>query len=334
MKFLNLTTSTLAAAVLLTACQGQNPFKRESNPVRDYPKVSESIRTKKGLVPYDHTQPPPAPPPDNSQAICNGAFAIRINGNFKDSDLLDFPEDRLTSHEIQITNRFGDDFQLKTKGFPKDAEFRLLKKLAAGSAVYQLSYNPKRLPPGLPSRRHKTELILSSPNITKLCNGGSGSVLFTLFTEKQGTAPIVSASEIPQTPVVYGGQASFKIKVSDASGVQPVLNKFFTRDSTTSAGANEIDGSKAMSCLEVAEPNGTNSWIFNCRFDSNFLAENPAAVKLFNSNKTVKVVALVSASSRNFPDVISFPHQVTVRVKFEKVIEAGPTVSSTPGAKK
>lgn len=332
MKFLNLTTSTLAAAVLLTACQGQNPFKRESNPVRDYPKVSESIRTKKGLVPYDHTQPPPAPPPDNSQAICTAPFAVSINGT-PGTRLLKFTEDSVTRYEITLINRLGDEFQAKFKAEGVDSGiFRLLKKDSQNKATYQITWNPKRLSSGQFTRVINSGIELSSAALTAHCRGYA-YVYLDLLVEKSGQRPSINVSGLPQTPVVFGpqGNLDFAIEVEDRVGgdVPPVLNDIeFKRQAIS--GGSVIDGVKAVDCQKIPQAiSGSNKWKFNCKFISAAL-ENVGA--LINTNKTTRAVFFVSAQSGH-NQVSSPSHQVNISVKFEKVIEAGPSDPSK-GAQK
>src|SRR5690606_14516306 len=56
-------TAALAMAWALTACHGQNPFKRESNPIKDYPATSE-VATEAYIPGQTPATPPAAPRAD------------------------------------------------------------------------------------------------------------------------------------------------------------------------------------------------------------------------------------------------------------------------------
>lgn len=327
MKFLNLTTFTLAAAVLLTACQGQNPLKRESNPVRKYPKVSESIRTKTGLVPFNRDQEPPKPAPDNSQTICTAPIAVSVNG-VSGTRLLKFPEDSQTRYEITLINRLGDEFEAKFKSEVIDnGAFRLLKKDSTNQATYQIAWNPKRLAPGQFTQVLNSSIEISSPALTRNCRGYA-FVYLDLLIEKSGQRPTVSVIGLPQTPVVFGpeGNADFAIEVDDKTGANtaPVLNEIEFKRQASSGERTVINGVKGVDCQQIPQKvEGTSKWKFACKFISSALVE---VQSLINSNRTATAVFFVSASSGN-NQVSSASHQVNIKVKFEKVIQAGPAAS-------
>src|SRR5262245_10154208 len=109
---------TVAAAVALSACQGQNPFKRESNPVRKYPRVAESIEKGQGAVPYGTK----SDTGDTSAYACEGTFAISSNSS-EGRTVFSFAEGASLAFTIQILNKLGDEFEASVDGLPEGAEF-------------------------------------------------------------------------------------------------------------------------------------------------------------------------------------------------------------------
>lgn len=326
MKLLNYTITAVLSATVLSACAGQNPFKRESNPVRNYPRVSQSIKTKTGLVPFNHDPKPPTPPPDNSQGICTAPFSISINGT-PGTRLLKFPEDSSTTFEITISNRLQDEFEAKAaEGFPGTNVFRLLRKTSANTAVYQLAWNPGRLAQGQFTQTYNARIELSSQALSDRCQGGIANIYLDLLVEKSGTRPTVSVNNlVPQTPVVFGPnqEATFTVEVDDPSstaGSPPSLNELEFRREAISGERTVINAVPATDCQQtpVAIPN-TKKWKFACKFISSSLAE--ADVKpLQNRNVTATAVLFVSAKGAN--SVASSPRQVNIKVKFERVAAA------------
>lgn len=320
MKFFNATVTAILAASALSACQGQNPLKRESNPVRNYPRVEESIRTRKGLQPYTQPVKAPSPPPDNSQTICSQPFAVSING-VAGTRLLKFPEDSLTRFEITLINRLGDEFEAKAaEGFPDSNVFRLLKKdkNSANVATYQISWNPKKLSSGQFTQIFNGRIEITSAALSATCHGVA-NIYLDLLVEKSGQRPTLSVSGLPQTAVIFGQESAFNIDVEDSvsSGDAPTLNALEFKAQAASAERHTISGVPAIDCISVPAlvPN-TKKWRFTCKFLSSALAEKDVK-GLLNSNKTATAVAFISAKSQA-NQVSSNPHQINIKVKFEK----------------
>ncbi len=331
MKILNLTATATLSVILLTACQGQNPFKRESNPVRNYPRVSESIRTKTGLVPHGRNQEPPKPPPDNTQIICSVPFTVTVDGNIG-SQTLQFSEDSEKKYEINIINKLGDEFEAKvSSGLPAGATFRLLRKVSANSSLYQLAWNPRRIPPGRGAIINNLKIELTSPALTSRC-AGVANIYFDLIALRSGARPTLSVSGLPQTPIQFGEEAAFSVEVDDpaGNGQAPILNDPSFRQEAVSGERTVLNGVSAVDCVKIAEPvPSTSKWKFTCKFLSAALTN---VNSLLNSSKVAQATFFLSAKSKG-NEVVSNSQQVNIKVKFERVQPGADVPAATPGAR-
>jgi hypothetical protein len=313
-------------ALALTACSGQNPVKRESNPVREFPKVAESIQKGEGAVPFG-TRPSTE---DNSKYACHGPFAI--SSNSPEGKAFSFAEGSNIAFTIQILNRLGDEFEASVSGLPEGADFRLLSKDGKNAATYQLSWTPK---PGFlgtqPSFRTSSILRLKSKQVSERCKTDASETL-NLFVEKTQDRPSVAVEGLPQTEIKFGSEVKFNIDVIDTQATAqktPVLSLGF--DAADAANENEklINGSESVICDKNSKQQEDGQWRFNCKFLSAGLQKSDDE-GLVNSGKSAVAVFTVQAKSR-VSEKQSSVVKARVKVLFEKV-QQQPVAQNQPAA--
>jgi hypothetical protein len=316
-----------AIAVLglaLSACQGQNPFKRDSNPVRKYPKVADSIEKGEGAVPFG-TKPPAD---DNSRWACHGPFSVRSNSP-DGHTVFSFAEGSNLAYTIQILNRLGDEFEASIAGLPEGAEFKLLRTTSKNAAQYQLSWAPKAGTLGTnPVFRTSVVLSLKSKLVTQRCNTAATETM-NIIVEKIKDRPTADVSGLPQTEIKFGKDFKFVVDVKDpqaSAAKTPVLSVSFDPVDATVESEKLINGSEAVSCESTPKAFG-NKWRFNCSFVSSNLQKNDEE-KLLGSGKSAIAVFTVQAKSRS-TERLSNVIKSRVKVLFEKV-EVPPPAAPSP----
>jgi hypothetical protein len=304
-KFLALSLT----AAMLTACQGQNPFKRESNPVRNYPRVARSIETKESTVPYGSKVDTNGGTPLD----CSSPFIVSSNSPDL-NNVFYFSDDSATSFEVSVQNRFGDKFLIEALDLPDGAEFKPLRHDSDSAMTFQLAWTPKNQSSARPviTLKMQSEKMLArckSPDIERL----------QLFVEKAKGKPTVSVTGVPKA-IEFGQEFSFKIVVNDAlaKGEKPVLNALVFETAQKPSDMVVIDGSKAADCNPEAKLNDDGRYQFSCKFLSSALQETDSE-GLRNSGKTAEASFSVSARSRS---VATNLYRVSMKVLFKKVAQA------------
>lgn len=301
-KFLSLSVAT----VLLTACQGQNPFRRESNPVRNYPRIAHSIETKESTVPYGTKVSGNGGTPLD----CTSPFIISSNSPDV-NNVFYFTNDSATAFEVSVQNRFGDKFTVEAMDLPDGAEFKPLRQDSDSAMTFQLAWTPKNQSSARPviTLKMQSEKMLArckSPDIERL----------QLFVEKAKGKPTLSVTGIPKS-IEFGQEFSFKVVVNDtlAKGEKPVLNALVFEAPQQAGDMTVIDGSKSADCSPEAKLNEDGRFQFSCKFLSGALQETDNE-GLRNSGKTVEASFSVSARSRSISTNL---YRVSLKVLFKKV---------------
>lgn len=314
----------LAAVLGLSACQGQNPFKRSSNPVKNYPKVASSIEKGDGAVPFGT----PSPSEDNSRFACHSPFAISSNSP-DGKTVFSFSEGSNLAYEIQIVNKLGDEFQASVANLPKDADFKLIRQLSKNSAAYQLSWSPK----SATAVRSTAVLTLSSKQMSERCKANATETL-NLIVEKTKDRPNIEISDLPQTDIKFGKEVKFSIEVSDSQATAqktPSVSISFDAVDATVESEQLINGKDAVDCDKNPKQR-SGKWVFTCSFNSAAL-QKVDEEKLVGSGKTAVATFLAQAESRASGKQ-SNATKGRVKVQFEKVNAPAPApqVNNAPAA--
>ncbi len=311
----------IGAALVLAACQGQNPFKRQSNPVRNYPNVNKSIEEKKNLVPYG-TKFDPVEDADNSQKVCSFPFSVFVEGGEGDR-LMSFTAGAESVYEIKIRNNMArnTDFTVTANPLPAGAKFALKAKDQA-VAVYQLTWKPESPANG----RYVLVLKFDSDDLKKTCDNAIATERLNLIVENNKEKPTVEAIGVPQVPVVYNkaNDVYFTVVVHDRAGsptapLAPKLLPAEFRRSAQNAERDVYDGSKLVTCVWNTPMHlGDNKWQFQCRFH---ISNMDPSSELINSGRKITAVFFLTAisdSNKQYSD----PIPVHIMVEFKPAAPA------------
>ncbi len=286
MKFL-----ILSLALSLTACQGQNPFKRESNPLKNYPHASENanrpyVPGKKAARPEgvgaDGGSGKPAQPP------CFEPLKVDVSPDYGDAGLK-FVEEVTTTYDLKLT----------VNGYP--IEKLVIKKPESASVVFvsqadnNYTWQLKWTAPKDSSKIKFDPVVVEfEDELPKgACAKAVKQVSFKVAVSKTQEVARLSFVDFKEK-IKFGDKFDFKVIVEDASGRKPELT---------------LESSAVTKCLEDKVIEG-KKFQFACSFDSNLLR---------NIDKLVN-------SGRSSDFTISFKTQQNVkasqkiRVFFEKIV--------------
>lgn len=322
---LKIVASAILATGLLTACQGQNPFKRESNPVKNYPHTMES-----GNQPYTPGQKAKKP---GSSANNDGAQVTPVvppcfepisasaepdHGNL----LLKFVEEVEGSYDINVTLNGTQKNPLETQK-PADSEFILIAR-ADNVYTYRLIWKPAK-----GSSTAATEAItigFEGAVPQGSCPQSKNRVSFNVVVSKTNETPSVSFSDMKEK-IKFGDKFDFKVIVDDPTALQnrtPVIKVRFSE----ARGSAVLNASAAVTTCDESKVLAPTKFEFVCKFDSNLIK---GVEKLLSTGKEALASFQVVATSTK-SGVNSAPTPQKIKVLFEKI----ETPKSVPpqGAKK
>lgn len=260
MKFLETgakVTALLAAVLVLSACNGNNPFKGGSNPVKEYPSANEG-------APYKPNQTTVVePPPDNSQDVCVPPMIVSINPDHG-SLLMLFTEDEVSTYKVTVTNRAGQDFTIAHEG-PEGSSFTQESKDLTG-ATYNFSWKPgKSRGSRLVTKSLKVVYNYTSQQSQTLC--GEASVGIDLIVDKTSLDPVVSFTNLPDSIALGTESAGFQIVIEDPASNQenaPDIKQIGFRNQGSTGRQQVLDASDAVKCDEAGQFVEGTKWLFNC----------------------------------------------------------------------
>lgn len=182
-----------AFALVIMGCQGQDPTKRQSDPVADYP----NLYKKENTQPYGdgtHKEIPPGPVPDNSQEYCAQPMQVKVEKAMGNT-LLVFTEGVQATYNISVRSMLPGKFAVRAKGFDQGPQLKLIKTVG-NTATYTLSWTPVILKND--DYTFKAVTLQYANDLGEKCGTGT-SVVLNLFINKskdaaaqdtaQGTTP-------------------------------------------------------------------------------------------------------------------------------------------------
>lgn len=309
-----------AFALVLIGCQGQSPFERNENPIKDYPGVVAAANQK-----YDPNHKVVNPPdPDNSQEACYEPFGVKVE-NDQGNLLLSFSEGTESTYTIDIFAHGGNDFSVTPIGLPQGARFTQISKSGA-SAQFALTWKPPQIRYGqvtntLISLRFQSTwaqrcggdireqlnlqvvkasdapTVISAPAPTKPAQQQVEKQAQQV-AKKAATPPTISFKGFPQKQIKFGDSFKFRIEINDPNSSPtsgPDLDKPVF--DAQAAGKDVLDASEAIDCKSPGRSLGGKKWIFSCKFDSN-LINNDSLKPLLYSGKTAEAGFFESAISK------------------------------------
>lgn len=323
MGYLKLTTVATFAMVALSACQGQNPFKQQSNPVpvKDYPhvagaKVEPYIPGKQQVNPVD---------PDNSQYVCYEPFKVSVSPD-QGADLMTFTEDVPGKYTITVRSFLDSNFDVKAN-LPKGASLNLISGERSALRSYQFMWMPTKN--GSATQRI-LNLTFVSPATSQKCGVATTvKVALNLIVNKSPLSPSVTFLSLPQQQLTFGDSVKFQIQINDPSSTSesaPILNAIQYRAIARSAERPRLDASAAVDCESKGQFVSGTTWQFNCSYDSRLVKGVDAYL---NKNADIDTTFFASAQSTR-SGLSSAASQANVRVAFTQLQQ--PTSADTTTA--
>lgn len=312
-------TLTLAAALLLMGCQGQNPFKRQGNPLKNYPNVTETanrpyVPGQKAVKPAQEgaggaTVKPPAPP-------CFEPLKVEVSPDHG-SNQLKFVEETSSSFDLKMTVK---GYAIEKLKVDRPDESQLVPVSREGDIyTWRLTWKPSK-----DSSRTAVEPVVigfEDELPAGACAKAEKTVSLKVTISKSQNAPVVSFSGVKEK-IKFGDKFDFKVIVDDQQaekGKVPSI-KWAFKIAKESA---DLDASAAVTkCTESRELEG-KKFEFVCSFDSNLIKKVDG---LLNSGQAKAASFLMTATSAKTGSS-SLPAVKQIRVLFEKIV-------TTTGAKK
>lgn len=298
----------------LTACQGHDPFDRESNPVKDYPAVTNPEAAKPYVPGQVEKQPVD---PDNTQRVCFEPFKVSINGD-QGNRLMTFVEEEARTYRIHVRSFLDDQFTVQAQ----TREGVVLKEVArnGNTADFDISWTPAK---GR-SKEVRIELLtlrLSGTQSDARC-GRSAVEMLNMVVLKTEAQPTVQFSGTPQNPVTYGESLEFQILANDPAGSNefpPVLMPLEFRAIARSGEKVVLDASSAVDCTETATQISEQQWAFQCKLETTLIKK---VQNYINKDLTVDAALFAQVKSqRSIRKSASTP--LYIPINFKKVNSGG-----------
>lgn len=324
----------LALPLILSACHGQDPFKRESNPIKAYPATQEAAN--EPYVPGQRpTTPPPAPAPAATPKVqpepppCYSIESVQPQAGSE----LTFTEGVENSHQVVIKlggpQRVELDIQAER---PTDALWRLLSR-QGNELKYSLTWKPAKNAP----KSSKLNIVYNVKDSEDACSADQKSVSLNLTVSSSGAAaPAAEESETAseklaltfpdlKNKITFGDKFEFIVLVEDPAateGKAPDLQSINYLQSSQRAGF--LNARPAVTgCDEAGRPVGGNKFEFVCAFNSDFI---DGVDKYLNSGREVTAAFAIT--------VVSTANGKTERSTAQNIDVSFPNVSGKQGAKR
>lgn len=311
---IKLFSSLFIASVLLTACQGQNPFKRQSDPTKKYPHTMESSNR-----PYVPGQKPAGTPkgagtdggkPVAVEIPCFDPVKIEVepdHGNL----LLKFAEETESSYNLKITLKGPNALTGKIiANNPEDSEL-ILTARQDNVYVYKFTWKPAK--GASASKATEMSVGLDGEPAKGACANAKNRLAMSLVVSKTNDTPSVSFSGIKEK-IKFGESFDFNVIVDDptaSKGKTPVIKSIKFSEAKGSA---VLDGTAAVTSCDENKVLSPTKYEFVCRFDSNLIK---GVEKLLSTGKQGVTSFTVTAASKD--GVLSAPTPQKIKVVFEKI---------------
>ncbi|MBX3021970.1 MAG: hypothetical protein KF799_09865 [Bdellovibrionales bacterium] len=292
----------LGVAVLLTACQGENTFRRPSNPYSEYQHVYDDS------LAYDvNNRPKPQvanPTPYIQTPACTEPFKMTIEGSKDGGKSVEFVQNKQKSITITVESRIEADRQWDVRPMVSPCEncFKTVSK-TQDKAEYKFTWKPGKI-----GKFQDQFLVLRYDYLmdTRCTNASPNQQIALIITDGKVQEPSVAFSEIKSEGLKFGDSFKFQIKISDTEGSVEkapdvaAITYMIDGKKISSKAQAPVDCEKNGELLET--PGEAPTWVFQCAFESRLIGLTAAQIKkLSGSGKTVvasfKVKAQSNASS-------------------------------------
>lgn len=193
-----------AAALVIVGCQGSDPLKRESNPIKNYQTIADNA------VPlHDQKQ--------RTQAYASDLYVIDVNDNGKTTMVFNFAEGVSKTYNLNVRMLVEKVTFVAKLELQKEAEGKGISWNPNGT----LSWNPpaKTIPPTESSVTYKGKVVLvpstNDPQAKKLLANKDLSTNIEIKVSRQEATPTIKAVEGISEKSVYQNAVPLRIVVSD-----------------------------------------------------------------------------------------------------------------------
>ena len=310
----------IVPALVLIGCQGQNTFKRTTNPTKDYQGVIDRSQTwKPGMGPR-----PPVTDFDNRQFYCGQVFTVAV-GQAKRAE---FHEGVSGAVAVSVTANTKTPFTVSLEGGPKEMK---IKDLGQGTE-FQLLWKPTR-----EDAKHNTvKIVINAPELQKKCPIGFGD-LIDIDVDPGPGIPKLSILDLPDA-VEFGSVREFQVEMKDeaanATKVPVILEKGVDERliANPESKLKNVGAAEAIFCETgiMKNSNDPTLWTFKCRFETSLLKD--AEKILAKAPQTINAVFFLKGKS-TASGLLTSQTSRAVQVAFlVKPVEAKPEVKAEPKA--
>lgn len=309
--------SLVLSSALLTACQGENTFTRNSDPYPQHKALYESAQ------PYDAGRPTPdksIPVPVQQTQGCTEPFKMTIEGSKDNGQTLEFVAGVEKSVTIKVESRLPSDrkWDVRPVITPCADCFSTVEKNAS-SATYKFKWKPKQ---ALLIQDQYLVLRYDFLMDVRCQNSPANPNIALIVKASESNEPAVSISGLPSKPIVFGSEpVKVVLQITDPKGsskkapdVDSISYKF--------DGAAVNSKISALDCedkgTEVQTTDGQQAWAFNCSLETKSLVSQKQLNKLSGSGKTVEAEVSVKAQSKA-TKLYSEVSTAKLQVLFEKI---------------
>jgi hypothetical protein len=307
----------LASIAFLMGCQGQNPFKRQSDPTKAYPHTMES--SNRPYVPGQKAVKPGVQGADGGATVvpaeppCFEPVKVEASPDHG-NDLLKFVEETEGAYDLKVTLGGPQTQELKIDR-PEESDLRMIAR-QDNSYTYRLTWKPAK---GASAQKNEPVIVGFEGELPKgACAQSKNRVSLNVVVSKTNDTPGISFPDMKEK-IKFGDKFAFKVVVQDpqaAAGKSPTLKWSYGE----ARGSSVLDGSAAVTGCKESQALENNNFEFSCQFDSNLIKK---VDKLLSTGKeaytSFRFVATSAATGVKSP-----PTPQKIKVLFEK-IETKPT---------
>lgn len=307
--------------VALTACKGENAFKRESNPVKAYDSVLREAR------PFDlsqrEQQRQAALDAQKKPEPCAVPFQLSVDGSSDKSASFQENQKKSITLRVQSSLEDGQDWDVRAVESPCDNCLESVSK-DDKSEVLKFTWTPTK---GSANRPEANILVLRYAwKIEARCAQLPITDAITLNVKMDDGSPSVSFPGLPTTPVVFGGQFKFQVQVLDPKAKLAGAPSLSFEASTAK---DAVDAHETPDCeakgRTIQTADGQTATVFDCAFDSRLLSKVVDLKTLSDSGKTIDAAFSVKLTNKKskFSTEATSAH---IPVLFEKIEAKSPQV--------
>jgi hypothetical protein len=303
----------LASIAFLMGCQGQNPFKRQSDPTKAYPHTMESsnrpyVPGQKAAKPGTQGAAGGGTPAAPAEPPCFEPVTVEASPDHG-NDLLKFVEETEGAYDLKITLGGPQTQELKIDR-PENSDLRMVAR-QDNTYTYRLTWKPAK---GASAGKNDPVVVGFEGELPKgACPQAKNRVSLSVVVSKTNDVPGVSFEDMKEK-IKFGDKFEFRVVVQDPLAVRgktPTVKWSYGEE----RGSSVLDASAAVTGCKANNVREENKYEFLCQFDSNLIKK---VEKLLSTGKeayaSFRFVATSAATGVQSP---ATPQKI--KVLFEKI---------------